>query len=242
MAKRKNIRGAGRKPQGEFSELTASFTVRMPDSLREELEAAATRSGRSASQELLIRLNQSFGRGHDKDRDPDVRAICFLIADLLEAVRYPNASGWYGDPFLFRAFKIGVAKLLDALEPKGEIRTPPVMKIYAQELRERAAGQLYEKKHYEWADEVDRTWQSPKSVGVQAAKIVLSAFYGIGPDPRIGWRTLLSSDEHHDQHEQAKFGLKVAERTWYGMDKVRHALQLKKPKTTDSKMKRKPKS
>ena len=57
MAKRmKRAPGAGRKPRGEFDQLTSPFSLRMPEDLREQLEAAAEKSGRSASQELLRRL------------------------------------------------------------------------------------------------------------------------------------------------------------------------------------------
>jgi hypothetical protein len=31
---------------------------------------------------------------------------------------------WHRDPFMFRAFKLAVAKILDALEPSGEMRPP----------------------------------------------------------------------------------------------------------------------
>jgi hypothetical protein len=34
------------------------------------------------------------------------------------------SKDWHRNPFMFRAFKIGVGKLLDALEPSGEARSP----------------------------------------------------------------------------------------------------------------------
>lgn len=138
MAKRKKlVRGAGRKPQGEFSQLTSPFSLRMPDDLRNQLEAAAKKSGRSASQELLKRLNSSFVRDRDIERDPAMRALCFLIAEAANLVAGPFTFNeesktetpqfnWRSDPFFYRAFKIAVSRILDALEPKGEIGPPKI--------------------------------------------------------------------------------------------------------------------
>jgi Arc-like DNA binding domain len=54
---------SGRKPQGPFEGMTASLTIRMPVALRDRLEAAAQQSGRSLSQELLVRLESSLSQG-----------------------------------------------------------------------------------------------------------------------------------------------------------------------------------
>src|SRR5262245_35878381 len=135
MAKRKNPRGAGRKPQGEFSQLTSPFSLRMPEDLRKQLEAAAEKNRRSASQELLARLNSSLSREKDRERDPALQALLFMIGRLAEGlsgIHIPDSIGddptagkklraewqseWRTDLFKFRAFKFAVGKLLDALE------------------------------------------------------------------------------------------------------------------------------
>jgi hypothetical protein len=62
-----------------------------------------------------------------------MRALCFLIAQMAGQVAgLTDQKGrplfhWRTDPFFFRAFKLAVAKLLDALEPVGEMRPPQLM-------------------------------------------------------------------------------------------------------------------
>jgi Arc-like DNA binding domain len=136
MAKRKRAPGGGRKPKGDFSELTTPLTIRMPGEMRKELEAAAKKGCKSVTQELLRRLQNSFNRDRKKSRDPALQAICYLIAELAEGVTNPAPMHvanmrplWRSDPFLFRAFKLAVGKLLDALEPAGEIKSPVILEI-----------------------------------------------------------------------------------------------------------------
>ena len=121
MKKRKHAPGQGRKPKGDFSRLTVPFSVRMPATMRNELKKAARERGRTEGQELLSRLQGSFNREREKSRDPAMRALCFLFSELAVAVHgnMPEPD-WRSDPFLFRTIKIGIAKLLNALEPKGQ--------------------------------------------------------------------------------------------------------------------------
>src|SRR5262245_59968005 len=130
MAKqRQRATGGGRKPQGEFSQLTSLFAVRMPEDIRKQLGAAAKKSQRNASQELLARLNSSFARDRDRARDPAIRALCFFFSELAERVSWPGPKPWHRNPFSFRAFKLGVVELLNDFEPKGGIRPPPVAAV-----------------------------------------------------------------------------------------------------------------
>jgi Arc-like DNA binding domain len=131
MKKRKRASGAGRKPAGQFAGLSAPFNVRMPPELRAALEEAAKRRGRSMSQELLARLAYSFHRDREQAHDPAMRALCYLIADtarfvsgLFSTVDNKPHHDWRSSPFMFEAFKLAVAHLLNALRPKGEIRSP----------------------------------------------------------------------------------------------------------------------
>ena len=89
-----------------------------------ELEAAARKRGRSLTDELLGRLRASFARDREQKRDPAMRALSFLISQI--AVPWVSAPGkpWVHNPFMFKTFKLGVAKLLDALEPAGQPRSP----------------------------------------------------------------------------------------------------------------------
>jgi hypothetical protein len=97
----------------------------MSADMRGELDAAAKANGTNISQELLRRLQNSFNRDREKARDPAMRALCFLIAEVAQQTAGMTSSQeWRTNPFYFRAFKIAVGKLLDALEPKGEVEPP----------------------------------------------------------------------------------------------------------------------
>jgi hypothetical protein len=126
--KRKRAPGGGRKAKAGP---TSSLTIRIPDDMRERLESEAEKRNDSVAAVLLWHLRQSFNHETDKQRDPAMRALCFVIAQLANDVVGMHSHGkpefsWRFDPFFFRAFKIAVAKILDALEPKGEIREPKI--------------------------------------------------------------------------------------------------------------------
>ena len=57
MAKRKRI---GRPPKPAKNRKSVNFTFRSREEMREQLRAAAAVSGRSISEEIEYRLNQSF--------------------------------------------------------------------------------------------------------------------------------------------------------------------------------------
>jgi Arc-like DNA binding domain len=57
MAKRKRI---GRPPKPPNNRKSVNFTFRSREEMREQLRVAADRSGRSISEEIEYRLNQSF--------------------------------------------------------------------------------------------------------------------------------------------------------------------------------------
>ena len=131
--KQKRKPGGGRKPAGPFKNNTAQLTIRMPDDLREKLESSARSKDRSLTQELLWRLQGSYRKQHeDEFRPPATRAICFLIANLADRITFPEFAGsyrerlavWHRNPFQFRAFRLAVAKLLEALEPLGDMQNP----------------------------------------------------------------------------------------------------------------------
>ena len=122
--KRKRAPGGGRKPKGAFSGLTSPLSIRMPPEMRKELESAAKKKGWSLTQELLWRLRVSLNKEQEARRDPATRALCHLISVMGEKIYKRIPLEWRRNPFLFRAFKIGVANLLDELEPPGEIQSP----------------------------------------------------------------------------------------------------------------------
>jgi len=108
------------------------MSFRLPTEMRTALAKAAKGSGRSVTQELLRRLHGSFRR----DRDPALQALCYLVEEVAEGVVNPAPFRvtsmrplWRSNPFLFRAFKLAVGKILDALEPAGEIKSPVGLEI-----------------------------------------------------------------------------------------------------------------
>jgi Arc-like DNA binding domain len=132
---RKRAPSGGRKPIGP-SAARAQFSVRMPDDLRTQLEAEAQKCGRTLTQEMLGRLRASL---REDRRDPAMRALCYIFSDIAERVgsrhfdllrqhrqkRYGDRIGpWTRDPFVFKAFRLGVEKVLAALEPHGEMQNP----------------------------------------------------------------------------------------------------------------------
>src|SRR6516165_8156849 len=87
----KRAPGGGRKPIGRSS-ARAQLSVRMPDDLRTELEAAAAARGHSLTQEMIGRLRESLARERIDRQDPAMRALCFLFQNLAESIhlRFPE--------------------------------------------------------------------------------------------------------------------------------------------------------
>ena len=109
----------------------------MPDDMRGELEAAAHKRGWSLTQEVLWRLRASLTKeDHEQHQDRALRALCFLISEMTRKFLYTGepwyrderyerrGEPWHRDPFTFKAFRLGVAELLEALQPPGELRPP----------------------------------------------------------------------------------------------------------------------
>jgi hypothetical protein len=216
IAKRKRAKGGGRKPKGPFTDLTSPFSVRMPKSLREELERAAQASGKNPSQELLVRLSRSFFLDREKAREPEMRALCFLIAEAArQAVGIPvqdqqlkKTLGWRNNPFFFRAFKIVVSQLLDALEPKGTIEAPK-MKFHFKPTANEDIGAL---------NDLIKSYDTPEARGQYAAGYILNSLQTI---PRF-------SPEERERETQRLLEISSPAfwREFYGMADAARDLQL----------------
>lgn len=167
MAERKRAPGGGRKPRGDFSGLTAPLSIRMPTEMRDQLRSAARARGRSVSQELLRRVQDSLHHDRDRARDPAMRALCFLIAQLAcEVSGFVREDGtplydWHSVPFFFRAFKLAVGHLLDAIESGAEIRPPTMETVVDGEQADALNDVLF------------GSYQSPEARAKVAAETVL---------------------------------------------------------------------
>jgi hypothetical protein len=135
MTPRKRAPGGGRKPKGP-APMRSQLTIRIPEDTRTQLEAAARRNRKTLSDELLWRLRSSFSRERDERRDPAMRGLCHLIAELAHHVVGIHAAegisryevwDWRSDAFFYRAFKVAVIRLLDALEPTGPIKAHDIV-------------------------------------------------------------------------------------------------------------------
>jgi hypothetical protein len=124
IKKQKPRSTAGRKPAGPFAHNTAQLTIRMPDDLRGELERSAKKRGWSLTQELLWRLESSYWEERDQGRQPAARALCFLVNQIASRVGFFNYAKWHRNPFAFRAFRLAVNLVLEALEPAGDMQNP----------------------------------------------------------------------------------------------------------------------
>jgi hypothetical protein len=122
VAKRKRAKGAGRKSKGEFHGMRNPLSIRITDALREKLDGACKASGRSLTQEVTRRLDDSFGiKG---EPDPRVRAITYLIGQ----VTLYTGKEWRTNPWMFQAFKAAVSLILEKLAPPGEPIPPELAK------------------------------------------------------------------------------------------------------------------
>jgi hypothetical protein len=130
---RKRAPGGGRKPKGDTTR-TAQLTVRVPKAMRSQLELGARERGWTLTDELMWRLRNSFNREREERRDPAIRALSYLIAELAHHVASGAYMGdrefalysWRRSPFCYRALKIAVGKLFDALEPPGPVTLPTI--------------------------------------------------------------------------------------------------------------------
>ena len=117
---RKRAPGGGRKQS--IGGITPPLTIRLDRDLRAKLDAvvaAKEKDGKkwSVSQELQARLRLSFSK------EPSFSYLISEIADRTH-LQIPIQTGWSADPFLFKAFRLAVSRLLEILQPGGEIQSP----------------------------------------------------------------------------------------------------------------------
>lgn len=140
---RKRKAGGGRKPKGPIANKAATFSTRITPQTRDAIDRVASETGLSVSQaaERLIQIGLDARRRRGADRP--LRALLFLIETLALSIAggrwmdqnaYNDESHkeaiaalrdeWRTNKFNYRAFKLAVFSLLEALEPKGEIVSP----------------------------------------------------------------------------------------------------------------------
>ena len=236
MAKRKaptRRAGGGRRSQGPISGLREVMSFRLPTEMRGELQKAAKANGNSVTQELLSRLDASFKQDRKNYRDPATNGLCILFSDLAENV-HGGTPDWRSDPFLFRAFKIGVPKLLNNLpEPKGKIELPRLRKFVLEQLS--TDDPMNETEHVKnWRKQLTRMMKSPEALAESAVENTLAGYFKT--DPRYGdwgaWRKAWEPSREKldaDPEIPGLFSkmLQHQDNTYYQMQQARDALSLK---------------
>jgi hypothetical protein len=229
MSKRRKV-GRPKKSKGARSII---ISLRLNETLLAQLRRAADRAGHGIlSREISNRLGRSLARERDEGSDPATRALCFLMSEIVAKIRWASPQ-WHGDPFLFKAFKIGVAKLLDEIEPKGKIQPPPMKKV-ADEIRKRSISKRLAEIDSQWAEELVKTWQTPETIADKAVKETVSDLYRVADLRAKSYLAPLLNSEDKFARAIGEFSLAQAERTQYGMADVRRDLEFKTTKRTKS--------
>jgi hypothetical protein len=131
---RKRAPGAGRKPQGEYANRTAPFTMRMSKDLRVALEREAKRSGRVLSQEVEHRLRGSLPASKkDEWRSPRHYALGRLLARAALGVELSTGvvavgRGWLDNAFAAQAVRAALLVIMDRLMPDEPLEIPEAVK------------------------------------------------------------------------------------------------------------------
>ena len=122
---------AGRRPAGPYSDKRAVITTRITEELRKALEAARERSGQSLSQEIEIRLRNSFNLEKQaaqafgsQENFAFARLLIEGVAACEGITQGVGPGRWYDNPFATEAAARVAAKLLLAFRPDGPAEPP----------------------------------------------------------------------------------------------------------------------
>ena len=138
MKQRKRAPGGGRKPQGEYANRTASFTMRMSRELRDRLDQEVDRSGWALSQEVEHRLRQSLDwpiEIQKKWGPPHIKALAQLVSRAARAVEtgvgvnplsmaLNDGLAWHRNGFTHAALTTAVNAILEHFKPPQEFSVP----------------------------------------------------------------------------------------------------------------------
>jgi hypothetical protein len=218
--KRRRRPGGGRKSEGEFRNLTAVMSLRMPQDLRDRLEQARKASRRSLSQELIARAEASFERDRGQSRDRALRAFCFLFSELMQVicVNPELMPDWRFNPWLFQAFRLAVPKLLDHFRPAGGMKLPEFWQ-FAREVPD-VDGLPAVK---EWGR---RITESPEAMADHAVQKVLADFNNPQQVKRLyeGWKGIQEKLTDPADQRVAGYMVRELDTAYYGMNQAQRDL------------------
>lgn len=219
--KRKRAPGGGRKPDPNKKIM---FSTRLEPATMAALKSTAkTRNGGSVSRLAERLIEKGLRAIEDEERDPALQSLLFVIAQLTADItgerltpdsefRSLVQNEWRNDLFEFRAFKVAVKKLLDALEE------PPAEPDVVEKEKEQIYREGAEKYGPEFSKMYMEMRKSPEAYG----SYIFGKF----------WARFLESDLPLTESvrramQQYPILGQVIEREYYGFQKARKALEPK---------------
>jgi hypothetical protein len=163
---RKRAPGAGRKPKGEFTRKTATFTTRITHETRMALEHGARETGRSISQHAESILRAAIHKPTDAQRRN--QALARTIALVAENLEKSTGQPWNEDAFTGQALRHATEALLFhfAPTPPDSLTVPPAIEAMASRMppdfgeRYRTPAGIGHLAAYRVISEVDSTLES----------------------------------------------------------------------------------
>ncbi|MCK1542200.1 hypothetical protein IVA98_32900 [Bradyrhizobium sp. 160] len=98
------------------------FKISLDDALRGTIDAAAHESGRSAAEEIRVRLDRSF-REDGSNRDPGITALARDISEIVEQLldlcwwKPKERGAWKDDRHVHDALRVAINEWLEATRP-----------------------------------------------------------------------------------------------------------------------------
>jgi hypothetical protein len=137
----------GPAPKGEYFGKSSVFSTRIRPDLRKKLDAAATKSGRSVSQEVEHRLRQTFiDEDQIADRFGD-RLTYSLMRMMALAIHLPTSvakpSRWLQDPEQFEIAVSAALNVLEAVRPNGVVDASVLHQRHLQTQGQKSAFRVW---------------------------------------------------------------------------------------------------
>jgi hypothetical protein len=135
----------GRPPKDQAGAKGAHLSIRMSTKLRERLEAARRQpdSVRSLSEEIEIRLRESFDRDRDIEKrfgGPATARLLEIVAERIVSIETSTGGTdktgrpilrWFDDRFSYDQVRAMIETVLDYFRPTGRRTIPKAMRWHA---------------------------------------------------------------------------------------------------------------
>lgn len=113
----------GPAPKGDYADKAATISTRITQELRDRIEAAAKKSGRSLSQEMETRLRRTFREEDELAKQfgsPEAARVFQALAVTLNMIRNPEnpEADWLHDPYAFALAADAIHTTLYLVRPK----------------------------------------------------------------------------------------------------------------------------